>query len=333
MSTLLNQPIPGAVAWKGPDLINDPSWKYELSEADVAALETGLREVQKRGKQFPDIEREDFPISGALKGKLGEIADELENGKGFFLIRGLPVSRYSDEEINILYYGVGLHMGRPVSQNPKGDMLGLVQNVGDLDNRNTRVYETNRYLPYHTDLCDMVGLLSVRRAKEGGLSSLVSAATVFNHLLEKYPQYMGLYYRPMHCSHLGDAEPGRTPIFSFHEGKLSCRYLRQYIELGHEIRGVPLSRVETEALDIFDSVIQDPHLRLDMMLEPGDMQFCNNYAVMHSRTSFEDYEEHERRRKLLRLWVQMPNARTLAPDFPGRNGITKGAAAGAKAAG
>lgn len=330
---LLNRPITGPVAWKGPDLINDPSWKYQLSEADIAALDAGLREVQKRGKAFPEFGREDFPISAALQAKLDGIADELENGKGFFLIRGLPVARYSGEEIKILYYGIGLHMGLPVSQNPMGDMLGVVQNVGDLNDKKTRVYETNSYLPYHTDLCDMVGLLSVRRAKEGGLSSLVSAATVFNHLLENYPQYMGLYYRPMHCSHLGNPEPDRTPIFSYHEGKLSCRYLRQYIELGHELRGAPLSRVDKEALDTFDSVIQDPRLRIDMMLEPGDMQFCNNYAVMHSRTGFEDYPEVDRRRKLLRLWVQMPNARTLAPDFPGRNGIPKGAAAGAKAAG
>lgn len=327
MSILFNQPIPGAVAWKGTEIVNDNSWLYHLSEADIATLDAALGEVQKRGKRFPEFLAEDFPISAELKARLAAISNELENGKGFFLIRGLPVERYSDEQINVLYYGLGLYMGLPVSQNPKGDMLGQVQNVGDLNDKTTRVYETNRYLPYHTDLSDMVGLLSVRRARQGGLSSLVSAATVFNEILEKYPHYLGLYFRPMHCSHLGDSEPGRTPIFSFHEGKLSCRYLRQYIELGHEMRGAPLSRVEQEALDIFDSVIQDPRLRLDMMLEPGDIQFANNYAVMHSRTEFEDFPEPERRRKLLRLWVKMPNARALASDFPGRNGIAKSVAA------
>lgn len=323
MNVLLNQPITDPVAWKGPDLANDKSWMTQLTEADIAGLDAGLREVRKRGKRFPDFEKSDFPIGAELMSKLEAISDELENGKGFFLIRGLPVKRYDDDEINTLYYGIGLYLGKPVSQNRKGDMLGVVQNVGDLSDKNTRVYETNQYLPYHTDLCDMVGLLSVRRAKEGGLSSLVSAATVFNELLEKYPQYMGLYYRPMHCSHLGEDVPGRTPVFSFYDGKLACRYLRQYIELGHEMRGVPISAVEKEALDIFDSVIQDSRLRLDMMLEPGDIQFANNYAVMHSRTEFEDYPEPERRRRLLRLWVQMPNARKLSPEFPGRNGIQK----------
>ncbi|WP_238120704.1 MULTISPECIES: TauD/TfdA family dioxygenase [unclassified Xanthobacter] len=321
MSVLLNRPIEGAVAWKGPELIDDMSWRYDLSAADIAALEGGLREVKARGRAFPNFTAEDFPLADDFKTRLAAISDELENGKGFFLLRGLPVARYTDEELSILFYGIGLHMGLPVSQNRKGDMLGVVQNVGDLSDKNTRVYETSRYLPYHTDLSDMVGLLSVRRAKQGGLSSLVSAATVFNEILATYPQYMGLYYRPMHCSHLGEDVPGMTPIFSFFNNKLSCRYLRQYLELGHDLRGVPLSQVEKEALDIFDSVIQDPRLRLDMMLEPGDIQFANNYAVMHSRTEFEDFPELERRRRLLRLWVKMPNARALAPEFPGRNGI------------
>lgn len=112
-----------------------------------------------------------------------------------------------------------------------------------------------------------------------------------------------------------------SPIFSFNNGKLSCRYLRQYIELGHEMQSLPLSRIEVEALDTLDHIMQDPELRLDMMLEPGDIQFANNYAVMHSRTQFEDHHKSCLRRKMRRLWLKMPNARQLAPDFPGRNGF------------
>ncbi len=123
----------------------------------------------------------------------------------------------------------------------------------------------------------------------------------------------------MFYAHLGEDKV--SPLFSYHEGKLSCRYLRQYIELGHEINGVPLSRVEVEALDTFDSIVQDPDIRLDMMLEPGDIQFANNYAVMHSRTRFCDDKDPSLHRKLLRLWLKMPNARRLAADFPGRNGF------------
>lgn len=115
--------------------------------------------------------------------------------------------------------------------------------------------------------------------------------------------------------------PSLSPIFSHHLGKLSCRYLRQYIELGHEIRNLPLSQVEIEALDLFDEIMHREDFRLSMMLEPGDLQFANNYAVLHSRNEFEDHGVHELNRKMLRLWVKMPNARTLAPEFPGRNGF------------
>ena len=206
-------------------------------------------------------------------------------------------------------------------QNPKGDLLGKVQAVGDASDKNTRVYETNLYLPYHSDPSDVVGLMCVRKARQGGLSSLVSVAAIYNEILDKHRELLGLYYRPIHFAHLCEPQPSLSPIFSYHQGKLSCRYLRQYIELGADICKLPLSRVEIEALDVFDRVMADPALRLDMMLEPGDLQFANNYAVLHSRTEFEDHEDLALRRKMLRLWLKMPNARALAPEFPGRNGF------------
>jgi alpha-ketoglutarate-dependent taurine dioxygenase len=167
----------------------------------------------------------------------------------------------------------------------------------------------------------VVGLLCVRKALQGGLSSLVSVASLYNELLARHPEFMGLYYRPWYFAHLCEDQPSLSPIFSFHEGKLSCRYLRQYTELGHEIRGLPLSRVELEALDAFDEVMHEPRMRVAMMLEPGDIQFANNYAVLHSRTEFEDAVEVSQRRFMWRLWVKMPQARVLAPEFPGRNGF------------
>ena len=286
----------------------------------MSMIDQALIALKEKGFTFPDFVRDDFPIHG-LSRELQRYSDELENGKGFLLLRGLPIGEYDDDDINIINYGLGLHLGTPVYQNLKGDLLGMVMNVGDPGKKETRVYETNAYLPYHTDLSDVFGLMCVRKAKSGGLTSLVSCGAVYNEILEKYPEYLGLFYRPMYYAHLGEDSSNKAPVFSYHDGKLSCRYLRQYIELGHELQNRPLSRVEVEALDLFDSIIHDRNIRLDMMLEPGEILFANNYAVMHSRTAFEDYEERERRRKLVRLWVKMPNARQLAPDFPGQNGF------------
>ncbi len=314
------QPITGPAVWKGADFQGDDRWIHRLSADEVAEVDAGLAILHAKGLPFPDFTQEDFPLP-RLSRRLKGFADELENGRGFKLLRGLPLERYTDEDIRCLYYGMGLHMVIPVRQNPRGELLGPVQNVGNLHDKNTRVYETNLFLPYHSDPSDVVGLLCVRKDRTGGLSSLVSVASLYNALLERYPQFMGLYYRPMYFAHLCEPEPSLSPIFSYHEGKLSCRYLRQYTELGHEIRGWPLSRVEIEALDAFDEVMHDPSMRIEMMLEPGDIQFANNYAVLHSRTEFEDVEDVTRRRFMWRLWLKMPNARPLAPEFPGRNGF------------
>ena len=320
MSLILTQKITGPAAWRGCDLAGDPSWVHHLSSQAIQSIDAALAGIKARKLSFPHFSRADFPLP-ELGADFQHYADALENGRGFLVLRGLPVHRYTDDEINILYYGIGLHLGVPVRQNPKGDLLGTVMNVGDPTQKTTRVYETNLYLPYHSDPSDVVGLLCLRRARTGGLSSLVSVAAIHNEILRRHPELIGLYYRPMYFEHLCEPRPSLSPIFSYHQGKLSCRYLRQYLELGHEIRNQPLSRVEIEALDLFDATIHKAHIRLDMMLEPGDLQFANNYAVLHSRTEFEDDPDPALHRKMLRLWLKMPNARALAPEFPGRNGF------------
>lgn len=320
MSLILKDKVTGPAAWRGSDLKNDYSWKLQLSDASIDCIDNALSAVKQCNLSFPDFNKDDFPIHD-LNPLFTQYAEEMENGKGFLLLSRLPIERYTEDDLKIIYYGLGLHMGSPVCQNLKGDFLGNVMNVGDINKKETRVYETNAYLPYHTDLSDVFGLLCVRKAKTGGLTSLVSAGAVYNEILEHFPEYLGVFYRPMYYAHLGEDSSNKAPVFSYHDNKLSCRYLRQYIELGHELQERPLSRVEIEAMDKFDEIIHDPAIRLDMMMEPGDMLFANNYSVMHSRTSFEDFEEPALRRKLLRLWVKMPNARNLAPDFPGQNGF------------
>lgn len=320
MNSILSERITGPAAWTGKDFESDTSWIHLLSEGDIAEIDAALAHCAELGAKFPKVSKKDFPLPGMLD-RFHGFLQELEDGRGFLLLRGLPLERYTDAEINLIYYAIGMHMGTPVGQNPKGDLLGKVMNVGDLNDKNTRVYETNAYLPYHTDPSDVVGLLCLRKAKSGGLSSLVSVAAVYNEILENHREHLGIFYTQMFFAHLGEELPTPSQIFCYNEGKLSCRYLRQYVELGHEICKQPLSRVEVEALNIFDSIVHNPAFRIDMMLEPGDLQFANNYAVLHSRNSFEDFEDPEKRRKMLRLWLKMSNARIQGDEFPGRNGF------------
>lgn len=322
MIDVYSQRIKGDVAWSGEALTSNDAWVYEFSDEELNSLDIALQHLNSKGLKAPHFYQEDFPIEGLSK-RISIISDELENGRGFVLIRGLDAIKYNEDDLKSIYYGIGLYMGRPVEQNPKGDLLGVVTNIGDLNDKKTRVYETNSYLPYHTDLSDVVGLLSIKKAKQGGLSSLVSAATIYNTILDEAPEYLEVLYQPFYFSHLGEDKPTLSPIFSYHNGKLSCRYLRQYIELGHEIEAVPLTPKQIEAMNLFDEIMHRDEIKLDMMLEPGDMQFANNYMVLHSRTGFEDYEDISLRRKLIRLWLKMPNARKLAPTFPGRNGFSE----------
>ena len=320
MSSIRLHPVTGPAAWRGCDLAGDDRWIHALSGAELAEIDAALATLRASGRRFPDFGREHFPLP-LLAPRLSAFGHELEHGRGFLVLRGLPVQRLRDDEIDALTYGIGLHMGQPVRQNPRGDLLGVVMNVGDVTKKTTRVYETNLYLPYHSDPSDVVGLLCVRKAWRGGVSSLVSVAAIYNEILSRHPHFLALYYRPWYFAHLCEDQPSLSPIFSHHEGKISCRYLRQYTELGHEVRGLPLSRVEVEALDLFDAIMQDPAMRLDMLLEPGDLQFANNYAVLHSRTEFQDAPDPALHRRMLRLWLKMPQARRLAPEFPGRNGF------------
>ena len=152
-----------------------------LSHAFCTKSEAAVKSVRSAGKTFPDFTIEDFPLT-TFGAQLNAWGDELESGRGFILVRGVPIERFDDEAIDILYYGLGLHMGVPVRQNPAGDLIGRVMNVGDLEDRQTRVYETNAYLPYHTDPSDMVGLLCIRQAKTGGISSLIASGTLYNEM-------------------------------------------------------------------------------------------------------------------------------------------------------
>lgn len=320
MGLIATQPITGPTAWRAADFADDQTWIFELSTTHISEIRQALATVKAAGLAFPDFGKRDFALP-TLGPALAGIMADLESGPGFKLLRGIPVEATADTDNDIICWGLGLHMGKAVRQNPQGDLIGRVMNVGDLTDRQTRVYETNAYLPYHTDPTDVVGLLCIRRAKSGGISSLVSSASLYNELLATHPEYLSCLYRPMFYPHLGGDRPGLSPVFSYHKGQLTCRYLRQYLELGHDMMGTPLSPIELEAFDRIDAILHDASMRIDMMMKPGDLQLVNNYAVMHSRTSFEDFREIERRRKKLRLWLRCENARELGYDFPGREGF------------
>jgi len=332
--------IDGAAAWYGPALARRRDWIETLSAAEVAEVDDASRRVAGRNADLTAIRAADFPLP-TLAPRLQRVLDEVLNGRGFALIRGLDVDRYSRREAAAAFLGFGSHLGSPRPQNARGHILGHVADVGlSSDDPNVRIYQTHERQTFHTDSCDVVALMCLRTAKTGGLSTLVSAVTIYNEMRAREPDLAAALFEPVETDRRGEVSPGqppcfRIPVFSWHAGLLSVMYQRQYIESARRFDDVPpLTPRQVAALDLFDALANDPDLNLQMALRPGDIQLVHNHALLHDRTAFEDWPEPERRRHLLRLWLAPAGARPLPPVFAERYGtLTPGARGGVLVAG
>jgi hypothetical protein len=313
-------------AWYGRDLKSDLTRLIQLTPQDLGEIRDAVARVRAADLTLAQIGRFSFPLPG-LAPKLAAIREEILIGKGFVVIRGLDVPRYSDEDVGLIFWGLGAYLGVPVTQNPSGDLLGHVfdhgRRYGDLD---VRGYETKAHLPFHCEGCELVGLLCLRRSKSGGLSSIVSSVTFHNEVLRRRPEYLEPLYRGFHYIRRGAAlgaepvTPHRIPVFGATEGLISARLIRNQINAACTATGKPLAPLEHEALDFLDSLAHDPDIHLDMDLQVGDMQLINNYITLHSRTEFEDFPEPEGRRHMIRLWLTTEPRRKLADGFRPQNG-------------
>ena len=317
----------GAAAWYGPDVSRRSDWLMPLAAAEVAEVEAATRALVARNADIAAITARDFPLP-TLGAKLRARADdEVLNGRGFLLLRGLPVERWSMAESATAFFGLGAHLGSARSQNGKGHVLGHVQDLGlDVKDPNVRIYQTHERQTYHTDSCDIVGLLCLKTAKSGGLSALVSSTTIFNEMRRQRPDLLQLLFQPLATDRRGEVPEGQKPyfeipVFNWHKGYLTAIYQRQYIDSAQRFADAPrLSPQQVEALDMFDRLANDPKLNLFMEFKPGDVQLVHNHTMLHDRTGFEDWPEPERRRHLLRLWLAADGGRPLPEIFAQRYG-------------
>jgi hypothetical protein len=317
-------------AWYGPDLKRSTDWIARLSEADIKEVESAANELagelERSSVDLTSINTEDFPLP-TLGPRLRRLMDEVISGRGFVLIKALPVERWTKREAALAFLGIGVHLGNLRMQNAEGHLLGHVKDLGRSSvDPNARIYQTRERQTHHTDSCDVVGLLCLRAAKSGGLSNLVSSATIFNEIRRRRPDLLKVLLERIETDRRGEVPEGgkpyfSIPVFNWHEGLLSVIYQRQYIESARRFPGVaPLTPLQIEALDLFDELANDPDLNLMMELQPGDMQFVHNHTILHDRTAFEDFPEPERKRHLLRLWLAPSHGRPLPEVYAERFG-------------
>ena len=320
-------PIGGPAAWTGPEMDARRDWIHHLSAAELTEIDAAIRSHVAAGRAMGDISPATFALPTLAK-TLAGLLDQVLHGRGFVMLRGFPVARYGNAESAIAYLGIGAHLGSFRSQNAKGHLLGHVYDLGlDIGKPTTRYYQTNRELEYHTDSCDIVGLLCLKTSKAGGESRLVSSVTLHDTMLARRPDLWRALFNPFPTDRRGEVPPGampwfELPVFNWHKGALSTIYSGQYIRSAQVNFPAArrLTKLEHEALDYFDALSNDPALNLTMEFKPGDMQFVHNHQLLHSRTDFEDWPEPEKRRHLLRLWLAPAGARELPPAYAQRYG-------------
>jgi hypothetical protein len=318
-------PVAGPTAWRGGDLAGSEAWIEPLTDAEAAELVHVAGDLHRRGIPCEQVTLEGVRLD-ALASAAGRWRDTLERGRGFVLVRGLPVDRMSEEVAALAYWVLGLHLGTPVPQNFLGEMLVHIRDTGaDPDDPSTRLYKTRAEQDFHTDGADIIGLLCLRPSRRGGESRIVSSVTVFNEVLRRRPDLAPVLFRdfawhyfepqmdaPIHFS---------RPICAVRGGGLNTFFIPWYIRRAQDLPDVPrLSPDQGAVVALLEATANDPALYLDMEFRPGDIQLLKNAVILHKRTAYEDWEEPSRKRHLLRLWLA-------APDFADgdaqlRRGIT-----------
>jgi len=321
--------IVDTAAWKGLDIVNNPRWQFSLEEADIAEIDAALQHSKNLKLNQRSIQADLFPLN-IVKTKFAQIASELEEGCGFVRLRGLPLDRWSQKDLELVWMGLASHLGQPVFQNSDGQLLREIRaESGDVGQRHGQLptgngnflssrarTASNAELRYHTDRTDIVGLLCTGTASRGGLSKIVSSITVHNEMLARYPDLCNLLYLDLPRSRMGEEVGGESvwyylPVWGIRDDKFTSHYSRTFIEALEYVPGAPkITSKQWQALDTLAMLAEEQHF--EMELAEGDIQFINNHVIYHSRTAFEDDPNAVRQRCLWRIWLSAPH-RALPP--------------------
>jgi hypothetical protein len=297
--------------WRDTDVADSALYTEHLDAAELAELDAALRTAKTTSPELLDIGVAEFPLP-KLGERLRRIEHELMSGRGFAVIRGLPRERYDDDDMSLLYWGIGAHLGRPWAQNHKGHVLGDVIDQGKAVNDPTaRGNEVGAVgLPYHSDGSDLVGLLCLQTGAEGGESTVCNAVAIHNDLVRESPELAAALYEPLPYDFRGEQRAGgkpyyMVPVFTERADRLFVRYIRPYIRASQRHPEAPrISPLAERAMTRLDEMTADPQYEVFMDFQPGDMQFINNYHVLHGRRPYRDDPAAGRIRHLKRLWLE-----------------------------
>ncbi len=317
MTEVYRQIIDHPAAWTNESLGGAGPLKVRMTETQLKALEELIAKSKSLAPQ--EITRKDWDHP-AINGFLREQFDEIQNGKGAVIIQGMTRDRFSDEDMERVYWGFGTHWGVAATQSAFGDKLGQVKNtpVGP-ENPTGRAYRSDDELKPHTDSFEIVGLLCLQKAPEGGYSQLVSSLAIHNVMLKTRPDLLEALYRgfPYATSEAAKTDepitPGPVPVFAQVDGVVSGRFVRNHMRRAAKHLGTPIPADLEEAMDYFEALSTRPDLTLHFLIEPGEMLLFNNFTTLHARENFKD--SPTQKRHLLRMWLDVPNGRKAIPAY------------------
>jgi Taurine catabolism dioxygenase TauD, TfdA family len=296
-------------AWLGREMAADPAWRQPLAQDEIAELLAARDHGRATGRELLTWTRQDFPLS-LMSARLAGWREALDRGRGFVLIRGFPVDQHDEATCREIYWGLGLHFGRAVSQNTDGDLIGHVRDTGaDPNAYGVRLYKTRAEQDFHTDGADIIGLFCLAPARTGGISRIASSPAIFNRLLRERPDLVPILFQPFPFDRQGQQTSGERPWFEaplcrYDGGRLSTFFIPWYIRESQQHPDAPrLTRAQDEVIAFIETAANDPDHVLDMDFRPGDIQLLTNAVILHKRTAYEDWAEPERKRHLLRLWL------------------------------
>ncbi|KAK0615150.1 hypothetical protein B0T17DRAFT_610146 [Bombardia bombarda] len=264
--------LDGPLVWDSDSFPDEKEYVYNLTGDDKTELLEALASFKKHGLDGQKVNKDLFPLP-KLGLTLSDICNDVYNGRGFSIIRGLDPDDYSLEDLTVIYLGISSYVGEMRGkQDQRGSMLVHVIKHGD-DSEVDDQYSEDK--PFHTDtVADTLCLFTQALASSGGRSVLASAYT------------RALQY--------------------YHDGKLITSFSRRLL-VGHppsktRSPGIPgLTEAQAEALDAVHFIARKHEIKPRM--ERGDMRLINNMALLHRREAFANNRDEGVERHMVRIWL------------------------------
>jgi hypothetical protein len=315
--------VESPAAWLASDLEASTDWWHSFSPDELDDIDAAL-ENARSGNPDLDLDRltpDSFPLP-AVTALVETIRDQLVDGKGVMICTGFSLERYTLPELRAIWWGLSQHLGTPVAQSWRGDVMGDVRDLGTgIEGRAGRGYTSNVELRFHSDPADVTALFFLRRAMRGGESRLASSVAVHNEIARRRPDLLEVLYQPFTVSWQSNEPPGEQPwyhlpVYGRAGDDVACAYVGSNILWAEKNCGAPpLTPEQVEAVEYVGQVAAEPAFWIERSLEPGSMLFVYNHTAFHMRTEFEDFPDPDRKRHLLRAWLSLPNSRQLPASF------------------